>query len=282
MDNEKLLKYILILMVLLLTIISGTTYAKADDTIEEYNGVQYRINSAERWAAVCGYTGTETDVEISSIIGRGIIVSEIDDHAFDGCNSIQILTIPDTIMKVGDMSFIGMNNLKAVISKTQEINIIVKDNVKIVSDRSQLTDEDINKDDNNSSDNKSDNITSNDSKPSTSGESSNDNSYDNGKVSEGMGVIDSNTVNNKSDSSNATLTEGNTDNKVSEGGATISSSDNKKDNNKSTQADDNKNETGSKTTKKFSAPKIIAYIVCVIVIIGLAAGAIIFIKKKRR
>lgn len=279
---KKLLKYILILMVLLLTIISGTTYAKADDTIEEYNGVQYRINSAERWAAVCGYTGTETDVEISSIIGRGIIVSEIDDHAFDGCNSIQILTIPDTIMKVGDMSFIGMNNLKAVISKTQEINIIVKDNVKIVSDRSQLTDEDINKDDNNSSDNKSDNITSNDSKPSTSGESSNDNSYDNGKVSEGMGVIDSNTVNNKSDSSNATLTEGNTDNKVSEGRATISSSDNKKDNNKSTQADDNKNETGSKTTKKFSAPKIIAYIVCVIVIIGLAAGAIIFIKKKRR
>lgn len=279
---KKLLKYILMLMVMVLTIISGTTYAKADDTIEEYNGVKYRINSAERWAAVCGYTGTETDVEIPSIIGRGIIVSEIDDHAFDGCNSIQILTIPDTIMKVGDMSFIGMNNLKAVISKTQGINIIVKDNVKIVSDRSQLTDEDINKDDNNSSDNKSDNITSNDFKPSTSGESSNDNSYDNGKVSEGMGVIDSNTVNNKSDSSNATLTEGNAENKVSEGGATISGSDNKKDNNKSTQVDDNKNETGSKTAKKSSAPKIIAYIVCVIVIIGLAAGAIIFIKKKRR
>ena len=279
---KKLLKYILMLMVMVLTIISGTTYAKADDAIEEYNGVQYRINSAERWAAVCGYTGTETDVEIPSIIGRGIIVSEIDDHAFDGCNSIQILTIPDTIMKVGDMSFIGMNNLKAVISKTQGINIIVKDNVKIVSDRGQLTDEDINKDDNNSSDNKSDNTTSNDSKPSTSGESSNGNSYDNGKVSEGMGVIDSNTVNNKSDSSNATLTEGNADNKVSEGGATISSSDNKKDNNKSTQADDNKNGTGSKTAKKSSAPKIIAYIVCIIVIIGLAAGAIIFIKKKRR
>ena len=279
---KKLLKYILILMVMVLIIISGTTYAKADDAIEEYNGVKYRINSAERWATVCGYTGTETDVEIPSIIGRGIIVSEIDDHAFDGCNSIQILTIPDTIMKVGDMSFIGMNNLKAVISKTQGINIIVKDNVKIVSDRSQLTDEDINKDDNNSSDNKSDNITSNDSKPSTSGESSNGNSYDNGKVLEGMGVIDSNTINNKSDSSNATLTEGNAENKVSEGGATISSSDNKKNNNKSTQAADNKNETGSKTTKKSSAPKIIAYIVCVIVIIGLAAGAIIFIKKKRR
>lgn len=279
---KKLLKHILILMVMVLTIISGITYVKADDAIEEYNGVKYRINSAERWAAVCGYTGTETDVEIPSIIGRGIIVSEIDDRAFDGCNSIQILTIPDTIMKVGDMSFIGMNNLKAVISKTQGINIIVKDNVKIVSDRSQLTDEGINKDDNNSSDNKSDNITSNDSKPSTSGESSNGNSYDNGKVSEGMGVIDSNTGNNRSDSSNTTLTEGNAENKVSEGGATISGSDNKKDSNKSTQADDKKNETGSKTANKSSAPKIIAYIVCVIVIIGLAAGAIIFIKKKRR
>lgn len=269
-------------MVMVLTIISGITYVKADNAIEEYNGVKYRINSAERWAAVCGYTGTETDVEIPSIIGRGIIVSEIDDRAFDGCNSIQILTIPDTIMKAGDMSFIGMNNLKAVISKTQGINIIVKDNVKIVSDRSQLTDEDINKDDNNSSDNKSDNITSNDSKPSTSGESSNGNSYDNGKVSEGMGVIDSNTGNNRSDSSNTTLTEGNAENKVSEGGATISGSDNKKDNNKSTQASDSKKETGSKIAKKSSAPKIIAYIICVIVIICLAAGAIIFIKKKRR
>ena len=38
----------------------------------------------------------------------------------------------------------------------------------------------------------------------------------------------------------------------------------------------------TKSAKRSQAPKIIAYIVCIIVIVGLAAGAIIFIKKKRR
>lgn len=279
---KKILKHLLILMVMFLTVLSGTTYAKADDMIEEYDGIQYRINSAERWAAVCGYTGAETDVQIPSVIGRGIIVSEIDDNAFDGCGSIQILTIPDTIMKVGDMSFIGMNNLKAVISKTQGINIIVKNDVKIVSDRSQLTDDDINKGNNNSSDNKTDDNTSNVSKPTISGGVSDSNSYDNGKVSERMGIIDSNTGNDKSDSSNAGVTESNTDIKVSEGGTDISGSIDEKAGNKSTKMDVNRDEVNSKTNKKSSAARIIAYIVCVIAIIAIAAGAFILIKKRRR
>lgn len=267
-------------MVMIATVLLNNNYVKAEDTIEEYDGVKYRVNNEQKWASICGYSGDATDLEIPFMVGRGIIVSQIDDHAFDGCASVRILTLPDTIVKVGDMSFIGMDNLQAVISKAQGINIVVRDNVKIVTDRSQLDSNDINNDDNNNNNN---NSNSNSSNNTNGGNTQGNDNGDSGSSSVGSGgaIIDSDN-NVIIDSSNGTVIEENVDKSVGDSSATISSSDNKKDNNKSTQADDNKNGTGSKTAKKSSAPKIIAYIICVIVIIGLAAGAIIFIKKKRR
>lgn len=284
---KKILKSLLVCMVMIATVLLNNNYVKAEDTIEVYNGVKYRVNNEQKWASICGYSGDATDLEIPFMVGRGIIVSQIDDHAFDGCASVRILTLPDTIVKVGDMSFIGMDNLQAVISKAQGINIVVRDNVKIVTDRSQLDSNDINNDDNNNNNNSNNNFSSNTNGGNTqsndNGDSSSSGNGDSGSSSVGSGgaIIDSDN-NVIIDSSNGTVIEENVDKSVGDSSATISSSDNKKDNNKSTQAADSKNDTGSKTTKKFSAPKIIAYIVCVIVIIGLAAGAIIFIKKKRR
>lgn len=271
-------------MVIIATVLLNNSYVKAEDTIEVYDGVKYRVNNEQKWASICGYSGDATDLEIPFMVGRGIIVSQIDDHAFDGCASVRILTLPDTIVKVGDMSFIGMDNLQAVISKAQGINIVVRENVKIVTDRSQLDSNDINNDDNNNSNNNSsNNANGGNTQGNDNGNSSSSGNGSSGSSSVGSGgaIIDSDN-NVIIDSSNGTVIEENIDKNVGDSSATISGSDNKKDNNKSTQVDDNKNETGSKTTKKFSAPKIIAYIVCVIVIIGLAAGAIIFIKKKRR
>ena len=284
---KRILKSLLVCMVMIATVLLNNNYVKAEDTIEVYDGVKYRVNNEQKWASICGYSGDATDLEIPFMVGRGIIVSQIDDHAFDGCSSVRILTLPDTIVKVGDMSFIGMDNLQAVISKAQGINIVVRDNVKIVTDRSQLDSNDINNDDNNNNNNSNSNSSNNANGGNTQGnDNGNSSSSGNGSsgsssVGSGGAIIDSDN-NVIIDSSNGTVIEENIDKNVGDSSATISGSDNKKDNNKSTQADDNKNETGSKTTKKFSAPKIIAYIVCVIVIIGLAAGAIIFIKKKRR
>lgn len=284
---KKILKSLLVCMVMIATVLLNNNYVKAEDTIEVYEGVKYRVNNEQKWASICGYSGDATDLEIPFMVGRGIIVSQIDDHAFDGCASVRILTLPDTIVKVGDMSFIGMDNLQAVISKAQGINIVVRDNVKIVTDRSQLDSNDINNDDNNNNNNSNSNSSNNTNGGNTQGNDNGDSSSsgngDSGSSSVGSGgaIIDSDN-NVIIDSSNGTVIEENIDKNVGDSSATISSSDNKKDNNKSTQAADSKNETGSKTTKKSSAPKIIAYIVCVIVIIGLAAGAIIFIKKKRR
>ena len=284
---KKILKSLFVCMVMIATVLLNNNYVKAEDTIEVYDGVKYRVNNEQKWASICGYSGDATDLEIPFMVGRGIIVSQIDDHAFDGCASVRILTLPDTIVKVGDMSFIGMDNLQAVISKAQGINIVVRDNVKIVTDRSQLDSNDINNDDNNNNNNSNNNSSNNANGGNTQGnDNSNSSSSSNGdsgssSVGSGGAIIDSDN-NVIIDSSNGIVIEENIDKNVGDSSATISGSDNKKDNNKSTQADDNKNETGSKTTKKSSAPKIIAYIVCVIVIIGLAAGAIIFIKKKRR
>ena len=280
---KKIIKGLLVCMVMIATVLLNNNYVKAEDTIEVYDGVKYRVNNEQKWASICGYSGDATDLEIPFMVGRGIIVSQIDDHAFDGCSSVRILTLPDTIVKVGDMSFIGMDNLQAVISKAQGINIVVRDNVKIVTDRSQLDSNDINNDDNNSNNNSSNNTNGGNTQGNDNGDSSLSGNSDSGSSSVGSGgaIIDSDN-NVIRDSSNGTVIEENVDKNVGDSSATISGSDNKKDNNKSTQAADNKNETASKTTKKSSAPKIIAYIVCIIVIIGLAAGAIIFIKKKRR
>ena len=280
---KKIIKGLLVCMVMIATVLLNNNYVKAEDTIEVYDGVKYRVNNEQKWSSICGYSGDATDIEIPFMVGRGIIVSQIDDHAFDGCSSVRILTLPDTIVKVGDMSFIGMDNLQAVISKAQGINIVVRDNVKIVTDRSQLDSNDINNDDNNSNNNSSNNTNGGNTQGNDNGDSSLSGNSDSGSSSVGSGgaIIDSDN-NVIIDSSNGTVIEENVDKNVGDSSATISGSDNKKDNNKSTQAADNKNETASKTTKKSSAPKIIAYIVCIIVIIGLAAGAIIFIKKKRR
>lgn len=280
---KKIIKGLLVCMVMIATVLLNNNYVKAEDTIEVYDGVKYRVNNEQKWASICGYSGDATDLEIPFMVGRGIIVSQIDDHAFDGCSSVRILTLPDTIVKVGDMSFIGMDNLQAVISKAQGINIVVRDNVKIVTDRSQLDSNDINNDDNNSNNNSSNNTNGGNTQGNDNGDSSLSGNSDSGSSSVGSGgaIIDSDN-NVIIDSSNGTVIEENVDKNVGDSSATISGSDNKKDNNKSTQSADNKNETASKTTKKSSAPKIIAYIVCIIVIIGLAAGAIIFIKKKRR
>ena len=284
---KKILKSLLVCMVMIATVLLNNNYVKAEDTIEVYDGVKYRVNNEQKWASICGYSGDATDLEIPFMVGRGIIVSQIDDHAFDGCASVRILTLPDTIVKVGDMSFIGMDNLQAVISKAQGINIVVRDNVKIVTDRSQLDSNDVKNDDNNNNNNSNNSSSNNTNGGNTQGNDNGDSSSSgngsngSGSVGSGGAIIDSDN-NVIIDSSNGTVIEENVDKNVGDSSATISSSDNKNDNNKSTQVGDSKNETGSKTTKKSSAPKIIAYIVCVIVIIGLAAGAIIFIKKKRR
>lgn len=286
---KKILRSILVCAAMIITFGWNINCVKAEDNIEIYDGVKYRVNNEQKWASVCGYSGDAEDLEIPFMVGRGIIVSQIDDHAFDGCSSVKILTIPDTIVKVGDMSFIGMDNLQAVISTARGINIVVRDNVKIVKDRNQLDNSDNNNGDSNnggSSDNNN-NSSNNTSSDSGQGNSGVNNTPDgtgnngNGSIGTGGAIINSD-ENVIIDSSNGTVIEENIDKNVADGSTVVGSNDNSKSDNKVTKSEDNVKHKTTKSAKRSQAPKIIAYIVCVIAIIAIAAGAFILIKKRRR
>ena len=218
------------------------------------------------------------------MIGRGIIVSEIADHAFDGCSTIRVLTIPDTIMKVGDMSFIGMDNLQAIISRTEGINIVVKENVQIVSDRSELGDIDM--DSNNTSGN---NSNGNSGNSGSSDNNSGNNRIEDAKSVDGGGIIIDSDTGIITDSSNGNIQIGsNVDsessdrakNEISDGNGVIS--DNETNNNTAEKSDNNNNEAGTSQSNKSSTTKVVVTIICIILVAGLATGLFIYMKKKKR
>lgn len=283
-------KKILVIITLLTCIFVNKIQVKAENNYITYNDIKYVVNTKSKTVAVCGYSGTESDVEIPSRIyhnsAKGYIVSEIEDHAFDGCSTIRVLTIPDTIMKVGDMSFIGMDNLQAVISKTEGINIVVKENVQIVSDRSELGDIDM--DSNNTS-------SGNDSKGdsgNTSGSSDNNsgnNRIEAAKSIDGEGIIIDSDTGIITDSTNGNIEFGsNVDsessdsakNEISDGNGVIS--DNKTNNNTAEKSDNNNNEVGTSQSNKSSTTKVVVTIICIILVAGLATGLFIYMKKKKR
>ena len=281
---KKILKSIFVCMIMITALLTSVNYIKADDSEATYDGIKYKINTAERWATVCGYTGTDKDVKIPNMIGRGIIVSEIAGHAFDGCSTIRVLTIPDTIMKVGDMSFIGMDNLQAIISRTEGINIVVKENVQIVSDRSELGDIDM--DSNNTSGN---NSNGNSGNSGSSDNNSGNNRIEDAKSVDGGGIIIDSDTGIITDSSNGNIQIGsNVDsessdsakNEISDGNGVIS--DNKTNNNTAEKSDNNNNEAGTSQSNKSSTTKVVVTIICIILIAGLAAGLFIYMKKKKR
>ena len=74
---KKILRSILVCAAMIITFSWNTNCVKAEDSIEIYNGVKYRVNNEQKWASVCGYSGDAEDLEIPFMVGRGIIVSQI-------------------------------------------------------------------------------------------------------------------------------------------------------------------------------------------------------------
>lgn len=285
---KKLFKRVLLCTILLLTVLSGikNVYAEDTDNIETYDGIQYRVNSKERWASVCGYVGKESDVTIPPMVGKGIIVSEIEDHAFDGCNTIKILTIPDTIMSIGETAFVGMNSLEAVISKTEGVNIVVRENVKIVSDRSELGNkiEETSKAEGETS--SSNNSSSSAATKSTVEASASNPIEDIGAVDDGE-VKASTAYQEKptqASSESSTKVDGGSENASKATGVLSSSAADKSSSKTSSQAEagTSKTENGTKKGEKPIALKILAVLVGVALVAAITTVIILFYKKKRR
>lgn len=283
---KKLLKAVLkngIFLAVLLTVVilpNGNIYAAGSDSVETYDGIQYHINYQERWASVCGYVGTAADLVIPSMISRGIIVSEIEGHAFDGCSTVQILEIPDTIMKIDESAFLGMESLKAVVSKTSGVNIVVRENVKIVLSRSALdiaiggTEETKTAGESG----ESSQATSGSGNASAGGEK--DNTSSTASPIENIGAVDDGEVKEIPVGVGENPT-------VESGGAQESAGNNENNNNVSVENDASGNEkenseSGSNKDigRKSEAGKVIAVLAVIAGVVAIASGIIIFYRRK--
>ncbi len=99
-------------MALLCVLVSLSLYMPVQ-AAEVYSDGYFYYHVYEGYNSICGYFGTETTVTVPSFIA-GRPVSRIEAGAFDGCNTIEKLVLPDTIMEIEEGAFSGAKNLTAV------------------------------------------------------------------------------------------------------------------------------------------------------------------------
>lgn len=73
----------------------------------------FEYHTYEGYNSICGYFGSEKTVTVPSFIA-GRPVSRIEAGTFDGCDTIEKLVLPDTIMEIEDNAFSGVKNLKVI------------------------------------------------------------------------------------------------------------------------------------------------------------------------
>ena len=123
-------------MAFLFVLFYGKDIRAKEDNIYSFGHFYYHYH--EGYVSICGYLGRETEVVIpSSIAGKP--VSEIESGSFNGCNTIEIITVPDTVVLVYEDSFTGSSSLKKIVTATVGITIKAGDGVSIeyVSDQGE-------------------------------------------------------------------------------------------------------------------------------------------------
>ncbi len=123
----KKLLYFIFIIIFGFAISSVRVHAAPD---EEYSFGHFYYHSHDGYVSISGYLGRETDVRIPSSIS-GKPVSVIEAGAFDGCDTIKTIVIPDTVTIVHDNSFTGASSLEKIISNTVGITIPVNENVVV-------------------------------------------------------------------------------------------------------------------------------------------------------
>ncbi len=82
-------------------------YAEGTEGVTE-EGLRYFINEDDSTVTITGYSGSRIGVEIPLSI-EGIPVTAIADKAFYGCRKIPVITIPDSVISIGNKAFEGCN-----------------------------------------------------------------------------------------------------------------------------------------------------------------------------
>ena len=107
---------------------------------ETFGDYEYTVLD-DRTVKITGYTGDATDIDIPDKID-GKTVTSIGDHAFEYCNSLTSITIPDSVTNIGDSAFAHCSLTSITIP-----NSVISIGYDAFSDCSSLTD--INVDSNN-------------------------------------------------------------------------------------------------------------------------------------
>ena len=68
-----------------------------------------RVNG-DIYAVITGYRGSDTDIRIPETI-NGVKVAVISNRAFEGCESLKSVAIPDNVTSIGDHAFEGCTSL---------------------------------------------------------------------------------------------------------------------------------------------------------------------------
>lgn len=85
-------------------------------------GLNFTLSNDSRSYSISGYAGSDADVIIPAIYNHKTVTS-IDKWAFDGCNSLTSIIIPDSITSIGKFAFYGCSSLTNLIIPDSIINI---------------------------------------------------------------------------------------------------------------------------------------------------------------
>lgn len=118
----------MLIMFLLIVLIPAQVQAEEDTT--RYSFGHFYYHSHNGYVSICGYLGRETEVEIPSVMS-GRPVSEIESGSFQGCDTIETIIVPDTVVMVYEDSFSGAASLKKIISHTVGVKIKADSGVTI-------------------------------------------------------------------------------------------------------------------------------------------------------
>ena len=124
----KKIVYLLALAITVIILFPSVVFAAEDTT--KYSAGHFYYHDHEGYGSICGYLGKETDISIPANIS-GKPVSEIESGAFNGCDSIKTIEVPDTVMMVSSDSFTGADSLEKIVSHTVGVTITANQGVSI-------------------------------------------------------------------------------------------------------------------------------------------------------